>query len=46
MVRELIQREFDVRLSDVSVGRLLHKIGLSPQRPDTESVSAKSTSCC
>lgn len=33
MVRELIRREFDVRLSDVSVGRLLHKLGLSPQRP-------------
>ena len=33
MVRELIRREFDVRLSEVSVGRLLHKLGLSPQRP-------------
>lgn len=33
MVRELINREFSVRLSDVSVGRLLHKLGLSPQRP-------------
>ena len=33
MVRELISREFDVRLSDVSVGRLLRKLGLSPQRP-------------
>ena len=33
MVRELIRREFDVRMSDVSVGRLLHKLGLSPQRP-------------
>ena len=33
MVRELIRRELDVRLSDVSVGRLLHKLGLSPQRP-------------
>jgi len=33
MVRELIRREFDVRLSDVSVGRLLHRLGLSPQRP-------------
>ncbi len=33
MIRELIRREFDVRLSDVSVGRLLHKLGLSPQRP-------------
>ena len=33
MVRELIRRDFDVSLSDVSVGRLLHKLGLSPQRP-------------
>jgi transposase len=33
MVREVIRREFDVRLSAVSVGRLLRKLGLSPQRP-------------
>lgn len=33
MVREVIRREFDVRLSAVSVGRLLRKMGLSPQRP-------------
>jgi transposase len=33
MVRELIRREFDVKLSVVSVGRLLRKLGLSPQRP-------------
>ena len=33
MIRELIRREFDVRLSAVSVGRLLRKLGLSPQRP-------------
>jgi transposase len=33
MVRELIRREFAVRLSEVSVGRLLGKLGLSPQRP-------------
>jgi len=33
MVRELIRREFGVRLSAVSVGRLLRKLGLSPQRP-------------
>ena len=33
MVRELIKRQFNVRLSEVSVGRLLKKLGLSPQRP-------------
>ncbi len=33
MVRELIRREFGVRLSEVSVGRLLKKLGLTPQRP-------------
>jgi hypothetical protein len=33
MIRELIRKEFDIRLSDVSVGRLLNKIGLSPQKP-------------
>jgi transposase len=33
MVRELVRREFGVRLSEVSVGRLLRKLGLSPQRP-------------
>ena len=33
MVRELIRREFKVRLSEVSVGRLLRTLGLSPQRP-------------
>jgi transposase len=33
MLRELIRREFAVRLSEVSVGRLLRKLGLSPQRP-------------
>ena len=33
MIRELIRDEFNVRLSDVSVGRLLHKLGLSPQKP-------------
>jgi transposase len=33
MVRELIRREFGVRLSEVSVGRLLRKLGLSPQPP-------------
>lgn len=33
MIRDLIRREFGVRLSAVSVGRLLRKLGLSPQRP-------------
>ncbi|MCU0305461.1 MAG: IS630 family transposase [Thermoanaerobaculales bacterium] len=33
MVRELIRREYGVKLSEVSVGRLLHKLGLTPQRP-------------
>lgn len=33
MIRELIRDEFDVKLSDVSVGRLLRKMGLSPQKP-------------
>ena len=33
MIRELIRDEFDVCLSDVSVGRLLRKLGLSPQKP-------------
>ncbi|WP_285488695.1 IS630 family transposase, partial [Amycolatopsis taiwanensis] len=33
MVREVIVREFGVRLSVVSVGRLMRTMGLSPQRP-------------
>ena len=33
MIREVIRREFGVALSVVSVGRLLGKLGLSPQRP-------------
>jgi transposase len=33
MVRGLIRERFGVRLSEVSVGRLLRKLGLSPQRP-------------
>jgi transposase len=33
MVREVIRREFRVSLSVVSVGRLLRRLGLSPQRP-------------
>lgn len=33
MIRELIRREFAVRLSEVSVGRLMRRLGFSPQRP-------------
>lgn len=33
MIRVLIRDEFGVRLSEVSVGRLLRKLGLSPQKP-------------
>ena len=33
MVREVIRDQFGARLSDVSVGRLLKKLGLSPQKP-------------
>jgi Winged helix-turn helix/DDE superfamily endonuclease len=33
MIRELIRCDFNVRLSVVNVGRLLRKLGLSPQRP-------------
>jgi transposase len=33
MIREVIREKFDVRLSEVSVGRMLRKLGLSPQKP-------------
>lgn len=33
MIREVIRDEFNIKLSDVSVGRLLRKLGLSPQKP-------------
>lgn len=33
MVREVIRREFDINLSEVSVGRLMRRIGYTPQRP-------------
>ena len=33
IIRELIRREFAVKLSEVQVGGLLKKMGLSPQRP-------------
>ena len=33
MIRDLIREKFGVSLSEVSVGRLLKKLGLTPQRP-------------
>lgn len=33
MVGDLIWERFKVKLTDVSVGRILHKLGMSPQRP-------------
>lgn len=33
LIREVIRREFHVRLSEVSVGRILRRLGLSPQKP-------------
>jgi transposase len=33
MIRELIRRDFAVSLSEVSVGRLMRRLGFSPQRP-------------
>lgn len=33
IIRELIKRTFDVSLSEVSVGRLMKRLGFSPQRP-------------
>ena len=33
MVRQLIRDRFNVKLSEVSVGRLLRGLGLSPQKP-------------
>jgi len=33
IVREVIRDKFGVRLSEVSVGRLMRKMGLSPQKP-------------
>jgi transposase len=32
-IRELIRREFNVRLSEVSVGRMMKRLGFTPQRP-------------
>ena len=33
IIRDLIRREFGVKYSEVQVGRLLQKLGLTPQRP-------------
>jgi len=33
IIRELIRREFGVNLSEVSVGRLMRRLGFSPPRP-------------
>ena len=33
MVQELIKREFGISLNIITVGRLLHKLGLTPQKP-------------
>ncbi len=33
MVRQLIRRDFKVSMSSSAVSRLLHRLGLSPQRP-------------
>ena len=33
MIQELIFRQFGMRLSVVSVGNVLGKLGMSPQRP-------------
>jgi len=38
MIREMIRREFKVNLSEVSVGRLLKKLGLTPQRPTRRAI--------
>lgn len=44
MVKEMIQREFGVNLSEVSVGRLLKKLGLSPQRPIRKAIEREELS--
>lgn len=33
LIREVIRKEFNVRLTEVSVGRLLRRLGMSPQKP-------------
>lgn len=46
MVRELIRREFRVNLSDVSVGRLLHKLGLAPMRQIHRAIESDELPVC
>lgn len=41
MVRVFIKREFGIRVSEVTVGRLLKKLGLSPQRPVRQAIQQK-----
>lgn len=33
MILELIRQKFNVKLSEVSAGRLMKRLGFSPQRP-------------
>jgi len=33
IIRELLRRDFGIRISEVSVGRLMKRIGFTPQRP-------------
>ena len=33
IVRDLIRQQFDVEMTPQGVGKLLHRLGLSPQRP-------------
>ncbi len=33
IIRELIRRDFGIKLSEVSVGRLMRRLGFTPQRP-------------
>lgn len=33
LIREMIRKRYNIKLSEVSVGRLLKKLGLSPQKP-------------
>lgn len=33
MIKEVICREFGVKLSEVSVGRVMKRLGFTPQRP-------------